>query len=66
MQKQLTILKQRVTNTFLKECNSQILQMALRQLATVFDNFFSRNSKIKQKRVLNNPLLYFICHFRPL
>lgn len=66
MQKQLTILKQRVTNTFLKECNSQILQIALRQLATVFDNFFSKNSKFKQKGVLNNPLLYFICHFRPL
>lgn len=45
MQKQLTILKSKDEYQFLKECNSQSLQMALRQLATAFDHFFAKRAK---------------------
>ena len=38
MQSKLTELKKE--HTFLSECNSQSLQMALRQLVTAYDNFF--------------------------
>nr|QNR54937.1 transposase [Campylobacter coli] len=43
MQSKLTELKKE--HTFLSECNSQSLQMALRQLVTAFDNFFSKRAK---------------------
>lgn len=45
MQKQLTLLKMDKNYRWLKECNSQSLQMALRQLATAFDNFFAKRAK---------------------
>lgn len=51
MQSKLTELKKE--HTFLNECNSQSLQMALRQLVTAFDNFFSKRTqypKLKSKK----------------
>ena len=45
MQKQLTILKAKEQYAFLNECNSQSLQMSLRQLVTAYDNFFAKRAK---------------------
>lgn len=45
MQKELTILKKQDEYKYLNECASQSLQMALRQLATAFDNFFAKRAK---------------------
>ncbi len=42
MQKVLTTLKKQEAYSYLNECNSQSLQMALRQLTTAFDRFFSK------------------------
>ncbi|BCZ16863.1 IS605 transposase TnpB (plasmid) [Helicobacter sp. NHP19-003] len=42
MQKALTTLKKQEAYAYLSECNSQSLQMALRQLTTAFDRFFSK------------------------
>ena len=45
MQKELTILKKQDEYSYLNECASQSLQMALRQLVTAFDNFFAKRTK---------------------
>lgn len=45
MQKELTLLKKQDNFSFLNECNSQSLQMALRQLINAYDNFFSKRAK---------------------
>ena len=45
MQKELTILKKQDEYSYLNECASQSLQMALRQLVTAFDNFFAKRAK---------------------
>ena len=45
MQKQLTILKAQQDYQYLNECNSQSLQMALRQLVSAFDNFFAKRAQ---------------------
>lgn len=45
MQKELTILKKQHEYKYLNECASQSLQMALRQLVTAFDNFFTKRAK---------------------
>lgn len=45
MSKELTILKKQDEYKYLNECNSQSLQMALRQLTTAFDNFFAKRAK---------------------
>ncbi len=45
MQKELTLLKKQENYTYLNECASQSLQMALRQLVSAFDNFFAKRAK---------------------
>lgn len=45
MQRKLTELKAKDEYKYLNECNSQSLQMALRQLVTAYDNFFSKRAK---------------------
>ncbi|BCZ19540.1 hypothetical protein NHP190012_11820 [Helicobacter sp. NHP19-012] len=45
MQKVLITLKKQEPYAYLGECNSQSLQMVLRQLTTAFDRFFSKLAK---------------------
>lgn len=55
MQKTLTKLKAQANYAYLNECNSQSLQMALRQLVTAFDNFFTRRAKYPNFKSKRNP-----------
>ncbi|GHP56346.1 transposase [Helicobacter pylori] len=53
MQKVLTQIKRQEKYHYLNECNSQSLQMALRQLVSAYDNFFSKRArypKFKSKK----------------
>ncbi len=59
MQKVLTQIKRQEKYHYLNECNSQSLQMALRQLVSAYDNFFSKRAKypkFKSKKTPNNLL----------
>lgn len=53
MQKVLTQIKRQEKYHYLNECNSQSLQMALRQLVSAYDNFFTKRArypKFKSKK----------------
>ncbi|GAA6932714.1 hypothetical protein HpHUE38_15410 [Helicobacter pylori] len=59
MQKVLTQIKRQEKYHYLNECNSQSLQMALRQLVSAYDNFFSKRARYLSsnlKKTLNNLL----------
>ncbi len=60
MQKVLTQIKRQEKYHYLNECNSQSLQMALRQLVSAYDNFFSKRARYpissNLKKTLNNLL----------